>query len=42
MSETRSTTPPAGTGSFSAADPRRRMAEREAAKAAEEMRRTLA
>jgi hypothetical protein len=38
MSETRSTTPPAGTGSFSATDLRRRMAEREAAKAAEEMR----
>ena len=38
MSETRSTMPPAGAGTFSAADLRRRMAEREAAKAAEEMR----
>ena len=38
MSENRSTTPPAGAGKFSAADLRRRMAEREAAKAAEEMR----
>jgi len=38
MSETRSTTPPAGTSSFSAGDLRRRMAEREAAKAAEAMR----
>jgi hypothetical protein len=38
MSENRSTTPPAGAGSFSATDLRRRMAEREAAKAAEEMR----
>jgi hypothetical protein len=38
MSENRSTTPPAGAGSFSAADLRRRMAEREAAKAAEELR----
>jgi len=34
MSENRSTTPPAGAGKFSAADLRRRMAEREAAKAA--------
>jgi hypothetical protein len=38
MSENHSTTPPAGAGKFSAADLRRRMAEREAAKAAEEMR----
>ena len=38
MSENRSTTPPAGAGKFSAADLRRRMAERETAKAAEEMR----
>jgi hypothetical protein len=38
MSENRSTRPTAGTGAFSAADLRRRMAEREAAKAAEEMR----
>ena len=38
MSETRNPIPPAGTGKFSAADLRRRMAEREAAKAAEEMR----
>ena len=38
MSENRSTTPPAGAGKFSAADLRRRMSEREAAKAAEEMR----
>src|SRR6201981_1258909 len=38
MSENRSTTPPAGAGKFSAADLRRRMAEREAAKAAEELR----
>jgi hypothetical protein len=38
MSETRNTTTPAGAGSFSAADLRRRMAEREAAKAAEELR----
>jgi hypothetical protein len=38
MSESRNTMPPAGTGNFSAADLRRRMAEREAAKAAEEMR----
>jgi hypothetical protein len=38
MSENRSTTPPAGAGKFSAADLRRRMAEREAAKAGEEMR----
>jgi hypothetical protein len=37
MSENRGTTA-AGAGSFSAADLRRRMAEREAAKAAEEMR----
>jgi hypothetical protein len=37
MSEPRNTTP-AGAGSFSAADLRRRMAEREAAKAAEELR----
>jgi len=38
MSENRSTAPPAGTGGFSAADLRRRMAEREAAKAAEDAR----
>jgi hypothetical protein len=38
MSGNRSTTPPAGAVSFSAADLRRRMAEREAAKAAEELR----
>ena len=38
MSETRNPIPPAGTGKFSAADLRRRMADREAAKAAEEMR----
>jgi hypothetical protein len=38
MSENRSTTPRAGAGKFSAADLRRRMAERETAKAAEEMR----
>ena len=39
MSENRSATPTAaGTGAFSAADLRRRMAEREAAKAAEELR----
>ena len=38
MSENRSTTSPTGAGTFSAADLRRRMAEREAAKAAEELR----
>ena len=38
MSEDRSSTQPAGPGVFSAADMKRRMAEREAAKAAEEMR----
>jgi hypothetical protein len=38
MSENRGVTSPAGTGGFSAADLRRRMAEREAAKAAEELR----
>jgi hypothetical protein len=38
MSENRGTTPPAGAGVFSAADLKRRMAEREAAKAAEELR----
>src|SRR5690242_1829078 len=38
MSEHRSTTQPAATGVFSAADIKHRMAEREAAKAAEEMR----
>ena len=38
MSEDRSTTPPAGAGTFSAADIKRRMAEREAQKAAEELR----
>jgi hypothetical protein len=39
MSENRSLTQPAGTGVFSAADIKRRMAEREAQKAAEELRR---
>jgi hypothetical protein len=39
MSENRSTPQPAGAGVFSAADIKRRMAEREAAKAAEELRR---
>ena len=39
MSSDRSTTQTAGTGTFSAADLKRRMAEREAAKAAEELRR---
>src|SRR5215813_2077314 len=39
MSETRSTTKPAGPGIFSAVDIKRRMAEREAEKAAEELRR---
>ncbi len=38
MSEDRSTTQPTGAGVFSAADMKRRMAEREAAKAAEELR----
>ena len=38
MSDTRSPTPPPATGTFSAADLKRRMAEREAAKAAEEAR----
>jgi hypothetical protein len=38
MSENRSATPPAGAGIFSVADLKRRMAEREAAKAAEELR----
>jgi len=38
MSDNRGATTPAGTGGFSAADLRRRMAEREAAKAAEEQR----
>jgi hypothetical protein len=38
MSENRSAMPPTGSGSFSATDLRRRMAEREAAKAAEELR----
>src|ERR1700719_2745926 len=38
MSEDRSSTQPAGPSVFSAADMKRRMAEREAAKAAEEMR----
>ena len=38
MSENRTATSPGGTGSLSAADLRRRMAEREAAKAAEELR----
>ena len=39
MSETRSTTKPAGAGIFSAADIKRRMAAREMQKAAEELRR---
>jgi hypothetical protein len=39
MSESRSTTKPAGVGIFSATDIKRRMAEREAQKAAEELRR---
>jgi hypothetical protein len=38
MSDNRGATTPAGTGGFSAVDLRRRMAEREAAKAAEEQR----
>jgi len=38
MSENRSATQPAGAGTFSAADIKRRMADREAAKAAEELR----
>ena len=38
MSDNRSASTPAGTGGFSAADLRRRMAEREAAKAAEDAR----
>jgi hypothetical protein len=38
MPENRGTTPPTGAGIFSAADLKRRMVEREAAKAAEEMR----
>ena len=38
MSETKSTTQPTGAGIFSAADLKHRMAEREAAKAAEELR----
>ena len=38
MSENRSSPQPAGTGIFSAADLKRRMTEREAAKAAEEAR----
>jgi hypothetical protein len=38
MSENRSSTQPAGPGAFSAADMKRRMAEHEAAKAAEELR----
>src|SRR5438477_7017406 len=38
MSESRSTTKPAGPGMFSAADIKRRMAEREAQKAADELR----
>jgi hypothetical protein len=38
MSDNRSAAPPAGTGGFSAGDLRRRMAEREAAKAAEDAR----
>jgi hypothetical protein len=39
MPDTRSPTQPPGSGAFSAADIKRRMAEREAAKAAEELRR---
>jgi hypothetical protein len=42
MSETRSTGQPAGTGILSAADLKRRMAEHEAARAAEEVRRMQA
>jgi negative regulator of replication initiation len=42
MSDNRDPTPPAGAGVFSAADIKRRMAEIEAAKAAEEMRRMQA
>lgn len=42
MSETRNTGQPAGAGIFSAADLKRRMAERETAKAAEELRRMQA
>src|SRR5271169_2852885 len=42
MSENRSATPAAGTGIFSAADLKRRMAELEMAKAAEELRRMQA
>jgi hypothetical protein len=42
MSETRNTAQPAGAGIFSAADLKRRMAQVEAAKAAEEMRRRQA
>jgi hypothetical protein len=42
VSENRNTTPPAAAGIFSAADIKRRMAEIEAAKAAEEMRRLQA
>ena len=38
MSENRSSAQPAAPGIFSAADMKRRMAEREAAKAAEELR----
>jgi hypothetical protein len=38
MSENRRSTQPAGPGIFSAADMKRRMAEREAAKAAEDLR----
>jgi hypothetical protein len=38
MSDTRSPTQPPGAGAFSAADIKRRMAERDAAKAAEELR----
>jgi hypothetical protein len=41
-SENRSTVPPTATGAFSAADLKRRMAEREAARAAEEVRRMRA
>jgi hypothetical protein len=42
MSENHAPTPPAGAGIFSAADLKRRMAEREAARAAEEVRRMQA
>ena len=41
MSENRSSAQPAAPGIFSAADMKRRMAEREAAKAAEDLRHAL-